>query len=109
MRRLLPALLLVPLLAAGSGPPTADATRPAVEADTFFVSVRAGRPLVTALPADGLTLRPIRLPALSWLVGTSFYWKTVPGESGREFVLVERQRDALPQDTLVLIVEVQPE
>lgn len=71
------------------------------------MSVRAGTPLVTLLPADGdLTLRPLRAPALSWLNGRSFYWRTLPGEEGREFVLVERRRGETPLDTLVLVVDV---
>ena len=52
------------------------------------------------------TFRSLRAPALSWLVGRSFYWKTLLGERGREFVLIERRYQSVPQDTLVLVIDV---
>jgi hypothetical protein len=75
--------------------------------DTLRLAVRSGQPLVTALPGESSwTFRALRAPALSWLVDRSFYWKTLPGERGREFVLIERRYRSEPQDTLVLVVDV---
>ena len=93
------------LAAAPSDPPPAAAG--AVASDTLRLSVRSGEPLVTALPGESAwTFRTLRAPALSWLVGRSFYWNTRPGERGREFVLIERRYRSEPQDTLVLVVDV---
>lgn len=99
--------LLVFLLA--TAPPAEPSPTRAVPAaaDTLRLSVRSGEPLVTALPGESAwTFRALRAPALSWLVGRSFYWKTLPGERGREFVLVERRYQSVPQDTLVLVIDV---
>ncbi len=69
----------------------------------------SGEPLVTLLPGeDDVTFRVLRAPALSWLVGRSFYWKTLPAERGREYVLIERSRGDVVRDTLVVVVEVGP-
>lgn len=108
--------VLTPLLAAGlllvgtafhtPAPPLAEAA----PADTLRLSVRSGEPLVTALPGEpASTYRVLRAPALSWLVGRSFYWRTLPAERGREFVLIERRIRGEPQDTLVLVITVGPE
>lgn len=76
-------------------------------ADTVRLAVASGDPLVTELPGDDAwTFRTLRAPALSWLVGRSFYWRTLPAERGREFVLIERRYRSEPQDTLVLVVDV---
>ena len=75
--------------------------------DTLRLRVPSGEPVVTALPGESAwTFRSLRAPALSWLVGRSFYWKTLPGERGREFVLIERRYQSVPQDTLVLVIDV---
>ena len=88
-------------------PSVSDVIAPA---DTLRLSVRSGDPLVTLLPGgDELTFRALRAPALSWLVGPSFYWHTLAGERGREFVLVERRRGDVVRDTLVLVIDVGPQ
>ncbi|MEM1042574.1 MAG: hypothetical protein AAGI91_08095 [Bacteroidota bacterium] len=106
--RFLPVVLFVAvlLLAAAPAPP---APASAAAADTLQLSVRSGEPLVTALPGTSAsTYRVLRAPALSWLVGRSFYWRTLPAERGREFVLVEQRLGGEPQDTLVLVIDVAP-
>ncbi len=108
--RLLPAALFAAalLLGAASGPAALPPGGP-VPTDTLRLAVRSGEPLVTPLPGEAAwTFRSLRAPALSWLVGRSFYWKTLPGERGREFVLVERRYRSEPQDTLVLVIDVVP-
>ncbi len=104
-----PILLLFAALLLGtaaSEPPTPASSGPAV-ADTLRLAVASGEPLVTTLPGESAwTFRTLRAPALSWLVGRSFYWRTLPGERGREYVLIERRYRGEPQDTLVLVVDV---
>jgi hypothetical protein len=105
------ALLLAPVVllstAAFDPPPDASASAAPPASDTLRVAVDSGEPLVTALPGESSwTFRSLRAPALSWLVGRSFYWKTLPGERGREFILIERRYQGEPQDTLVVIVDV---
>lgn len=90
------------LLGAAAEPPRSEAPAPA--ADTLRFAVPSGEALVTPLPAEG-SYRVLRAPALSWLVGRSFFWQTLPAERGREFVLLERQRGDR-SDTLVLVVDV---
>lgn len=90
------------LLGAAAEPPHSEAPAPA--ADTLRYAVPSGEALVTPLPAEG-SYRVLRAPALSWLVGRSFFWQTLPAERGREFVLLERQRGDRT-DTLVLVVDV---
>lgn len=106
--RLYPLLLAAALLLGASVLPTPPPS-PVADAppDTLRLAVRSGQPLVTALPGESSwTFRALRAPALSWLVDRSFYWKTLPGERGREFVLIERRYRSEPQDTLVLVVDV---
>ncbi len=109
MRLLLP-LFAAALLLLGTAfhtpPTTTAADRPA---DTLRLSVRSGEPLVTLIPGgDDDTFRMLRAPALSWLVGRSFYWKTLADERGREFVLIERRVRGEVRDTLVLVIDVAP-
>lgn len=103
------ALLLLTVLLLGtawSEPPATVSSEPA-PTDTLRLSVASGAPLVAALPGDpSWTFRTLRAPALSWLVGRSFYWRTLPGERGREYVLIERRYRSEPQDTLVVVVDV---
>jgi hypothetical protein len=40
------------------------------------------------------------------LVDRSFAWRTLPGETGREYILIQR-RTAARTDTLVLVVDVE--
>ncbi len=101
-------LLLLPLFVAAGAradvPPVPDGSS---AADTLRFALPSGEALVAALPGDaGTTDRPLRAPALSWLVGRSFFWQTVPAERGREFVLLERKRADGRTDTLVLVIDV---
>lgn len=107
--RLLPALLLLAaLLALGPAPAPPGALSPAAS-DTLRLSVRSGEPLLALLPVESEDeLRPLRLPALSWLVGPSLYWRTILGEEGFETILLERRRDGAVRDTLVVRVDVLP-
>ncbi len=103
----LAAALLLVGTAFHAPPPAPGGSAPA---DTLRLSVGSGEPLVTLLPGDeDITFRPLRAPALSWLVGRSFYWNILPAERGREFVLVERRRREEPLDTLVIVVDVEPQ
>lgn len=87
----------------------ADASPRYAAADTLRYSTPAGAPFIVALPArEGgaeVTYRPLRLPALSWLVDRSFYWNVQPGESGTLPVVFERIVAGRERDTLVLLVE----
>jgi hypothetical protein len=95
------------LLGAAATEPPPAAPSPAASSDTLRLSIASGEPLVAELPGDpSWTFRTLRAPALSWLVGRSFYWRTLPGERGREFVLIERRYRGEPQDTLVVVVDV---
>lgn len=106
----LSALLFAAVLLLGTAAFTTPPPAPSADgfaSDTVRLSIESGEPLVTALPGESSwTFRTLRAPALSWLVGRSFYWKTLPGERGREFVLIERRYRSEPQDTLVLVVDV---
>lgn len=87
----------------------ADARIPADEvvADTLRYTLAPGEALVAALPGEAETAyRAVRAPALSWIVGRSFFWQTVPAERGREYVILERQRTDGRTERLVLIVDV---
>lgn len=106
MRFTFPLLALLLVLSAASAPPSPSLPSSSA-ADTLRLAVRSGDPLVTALPGESAwTFRSLRAPALSWLVGRAFYWKTLPGERGREYVLIERRYQSVPQDTLVLVIDV---
>jgi len=86
--------------------PRPEATGPAAPADTLRYTLTAGQTLVVPLPGpEGATFRPLRMPALSHLADRSFGWRTLPGEQGREYVLIERR--AARTDTLVLVVDVE--
>jgi hypothetical protein len=75
-------------------------------ADTLRYEVTAGDALVVPLPgAEDAVFRGIRLPALSWIVDRSFAWTTLPGEEGREYILIQRRTGARV-DTLLLVVDV---
>ena len=100
-------LLFAALLLGAATEPPAPASFELAPSDTLRLSVASGEPLVAALPGDpAWTFRSLRAPALSWLVGRSFYWRTLPGERGREYVLIERRYRSEPQDTLVVVVDV---
>ena len=91
------------LVAAALAPPAGSGE---AAADTLRFAIPSGEALVTSLPGESeATFRAERAPALSWLVGRSFFWQTVPAERGREFVLLERERDGRT-DTLVLVIDV---
>lgn len=95
------------LLGTAATEPPSTLSSPAASSDTLRLSVASGEPLVASLPGDpAWTFRTLRAPALSWLVGRSFYWRTLPGERGREYVLIERRYRGEPQDTLVVVVDV---
>lgn len=106
--RFLPLLLLSLLLGTPSEGPAPVPLGDAV-ADTLRFALPSGEALVAALPGDADTrYRIVRAPALSWLVGRSFFWQTVPAERGREFVLLEREQNRRT-DTLVLVIDVDSE
>lgn len=75
-------------------------------ADTLRYAIPSGEALVIPLPGDReATFRVERAPALSWLVGRSFFWQTVPAERGREYIHIVRDTDGRTA-TLVLVVDV---
>lgn len=93
-------------------PTTAPSYRQSTAADTLRYSVRAGQPLIVALPArfEGgeAQYEIIEAPALSWLVDRSFLWRTVDGERGTFPVRFLRRTPGGAPDTLVLVVEIEP-
>ena len=98
---------LIFLTAARPSLPAAESTLPAVAADTLRYELTAGESLVISLPGgEDATFHGIRLPSLSWIVGQSFGWRTLVGQEGREFVLIQR-RTAARADTLVLVIDVE--
>jgi hypothetical protein len=118
MRSLLVGAGLLSTLALGSaaGPRAtraeASVLSDAAAADTLRLEVRAGLPLITALPARHhgrpASYRLLHAPALSWLVDRSFFWRTLPSESGTMPVLIRRVAPGVEPDTLVLMVRVAP-
>lgn len=105
MRSLLVFGLVLLVAAIGADPPR-EATAPAAAADTLRYELTAGRSLVVPLPGpDDATFRGVRVPSLSWVVDRSFGWRTLPGEIGREYILIQRRTQARI-DTLVLVVDV---
>lgn len=75
--------------------------------DTLRFKLTAGESLVVPLPGpEGAEFRGVRLPSLSWQVGESFGWRTLPGQVGTEYILIQR-RVAARTDTLVLVVDVE--
>lgn len=98
----------------------ADASeRPAPEvraeqpSDTLRYSVVSGQPLIVALPRQHegaeVTYRLLDAPALSWLVDTSFLWRTTEGERGELPIEIERMAPGAATETIVLLVTVLPE
>lgn len=80
--------------------------------DTLRYEVRAGQPLLVALPprhrGQPANYRLLRGPALSWLVDRGFFWRTLASESGTMPVLVRRVAPGVEPDTLVLMVTLAP-
>ena len=102
-------LLLLLALAFAAVDAQADGLAPpaVIAADTLRYTLAPGEALVAALPGETeTTYRVVRAPALSWIVGRSFFWQTVPAERGREYVILERQRADGRTEQLVLIVDV---
>ena len=77
-------------------------------ADTLRYQVRAGQPLLVALPSRAggreATYAVVSAPAMSWLVDRSFFWQTLPSERG--LLPVVFRQTAATADTLVLLVEI---
>ena len=87
--------------------PVAPYAEGTAASDTLRLAVRAGETLIAALPvAPGATYRAVDPPALSWLVGRSFMWRTLDRERGALDVHVVRERPGAARDTLVLRVEI---
>lgn len=85
--------------------PVSETTATA-RADTLRFEVVAGDPLVIRLPGtDETRYRVLHAPALAHLVDRSFAWTTLPGERGRELILLLRTEGGR-SDTLVLAVDV---
>lgn len=95
------------LVAARPSSPAVETTFPTVATDTLRYEVTAGESLVISLPGgQDATYRGIRLPSLSWIVGESFGWRTLIGQEGREYILIQRSTPART-DTLVIVVDVE--
>ena len=81
-------------------------------ADTLRYDVRAGEPLIVALPArvrgDAVRYVVDEAPALSWLVDRSFLWRTRPGERGEVAVRLRRLTEGRADEPVVLLIEVTP-
>ncbi|GIV61470.1 MAG: hypothetical protein KatS3mg044_0336 [Rhodothermaceae bacterium] len=82
--------------------------------DTLASRVRAGRPLILALP-DSLGGHPViryaalHVPAMSRLEGRSFLWRTFPADAGTYHWRFAAERPAAPPETLVVRVDVLPD
>ncbi|NBB75231.1 MAG: hypothetical protein GVY35_16420 [Bacteroidetes bacterium] len=82
-------------------------------ADTVRHRVTAGEPLIVTLP-DALSngpvtaYRPLRAPALSWLVDRSLLWRTRAADAGTHTLLIRASFEAAPPDTLTILVDVIP-
>lgn len=103
----LPLLFSLLFLGAQSdAPPVVAEARGEAVADTLRFTLDSGDALVIDLPGDpDATFRVERAPALSWLVGRSFFWQTVPAERGREYIHILRDT-ASQTDTLILVIDV---
>lgn len=96
-------LALLLLAAAPSAPTPAETT---TQADTLRYELTAGDALVVPLPgSENASFRMLHAPALTVIVGRSFGFRSLPGQSGRQEIHVER-RDGSRTDTLVLVVNV---
>lgn len=111
------ALTLVAMLCAApldarskTAPPAEAQWEIAIAADTLRYDVRAGEPLLVALPAQvrgqAVEYELDRAPALSWLVDRSFMWKTTPGERGVLLIRIRRTAAGADMAPLVLLVTV---
>jgi hypothetical protein len=114
------ALALVGVALAGAAPPSERAARgpwspeptettaETAAGDTLRYQVRAGQPLLVALPSRAggreAAYSVVSAPAMSWLVDRSFFWQTIPTERGLMPVLF--RQTAAEADTLVLLVEI---
>lgn len=105
------------------GPPSAsawpvaivpDAPRhvaPPAPRDTLRRQVAAGEPLILTLPGtlddrSVTAYRPIRVPALSWLVGRSLLWRPRAPDAGPHALHLRATFDTAPADTLTLLISV---
>jgi hypothetical protein len=52
------------------------------------------------------TYQLVRSPALSWLVGRSFFWRTRPGDTGAHTIRLRATYADAPPDTVALRVDV---
>jgi hypothetical protein len=82
-------------------------------ADTVRRRIAAGEPLIMTLPGalsdrSVAAYRLLRAPALSWLVGRSFFWRTRSEDIGTHALLVRAAFDQSPPDTLTILVDVTP-
>ena len=82
-----------------------------VQPDTLYHTVRAGDVFIftlpdtlNALPVEGYAI--VRAPALSWLAGRSFFWRTQSDDDGLHRLLFEAAFDDTPPDTLSVEVSV---
>ncbi len=81
-------------------------------ADTLDLAVPAGETLVADLP-DALggravaEYRIVRAPALSWVVGRSFFWQTRAEDAGRHRLFYEARFQTDPPDTVAVFVTVE--
>lgn len=78
---------------------------------TIRFSVQAGEPFIFALPDTLHGQSPVRYdilraPALSWLKGRSFYWRTVPEDVGPHTLLFQATYSQAPPDTVRATVKV---
>lgn len=84
---------------------------PAPSDTTIRFSVQAGEPFIFALPDTLHGQTParyeiLRAPALSWLKGRSFYWRTLPTDVGPHTLLFRATYSQTPPDTVRATVKV---
>ena len=97
-----------------TAPLVARSTEPAVpvQRDTLRYTVQHGDVFIVNLPdsVDGLPATSYALapaPALSWLVGRSFFWETLRPDRGRHVLAFAALRGGEPADTLFVVVTVE--
>ena len=126
MRRLFclaAALPLLLFLSSGSrvllqtSTPAGRSTRAALPdtaaADSLQYVTQAGEVLIIDLPGEPgaenlVRYALLRAPALSWLVGDSFFWRTREKDAGLHELLFRATYSNAPPDTLSVQVDVTP-
>lgn len=106
-------LLIGPATVKSSPSLPIDLEQGAASRDSLQYQTTAGDVLIVDLPGevtddDLVRYEPLRVPALSWLVSDSFFWRTRSGDAGSHRLLFRATYQNAPPDTLAVSVEVVP-